>query len=76
MGSSKVTWPFYHVFVRSRYNSTTTVPIATKLGSALTWLKGLQAIKSYNILIIKNHYISTYYQSAYGHQTWQDGNLP
>ena len=44
MGSCKVTWPFYHMFLwghvtKDDYISTTTVPMATKPGSVVTCLK-------------------------------------
>ena len=61
--------------------------MATKSVRLVTYLEGLQTIKSYNALITwsckltwqtkpKRNPLHLYYQSAYGHQIWQDGNLP
>ena len=62
---------------------TTTVPMATKLGKMAVYLNGLLPIKSYDPLIMWSCEITwpskalcLHYDSAYGHQTWQAGDLP
>ena len=72
----KITWPFDHAVLRdhmtnqNHYNSTNRVAIATKLCSMVTCLDGL--LRSGD----KRKPLYLHYQSACGHQTWQNGNLP
>ena len=59
------------------------MPMATKLGRMLTYFNGLLPTKS-DVLSscgrvwsrdkLESLYLC--YQSVYGHETWQDGNLP
>ena len=84
----KVTWAFDHVVLRdhvrkwNHYISSIKAPMATKLGRMVTYLDFLLLIKSHDPLImwsckimwkLKSFYL--HYHSAYGHRTWQDGNL-
>ena len=52
------------------------MPMSTKLGRVVTFHEGLSRIKSHGTLKSRGK-LKTYlqYQSGYGHQTWQDGNL-
>ena len=56
--------------------------MATKLGKVITYHEGLQPIKAYDSLrgLFQSHdkikTLYLHYQSAYGHQTRKDGNLP
>ena len=57
--------------------------MATKLGRMMIYLEGLLTIKPCNpvttwscIVTWQKKSLYLHYQSAYGHQTWQDGNLP
>ena len=59
------------------------MPTATKLGRMLTYLNGLLPTKSDVLwscgrVWSRDKLESLYlcYQSVYGHETWQDGNLP
>ena len=50
--------------------------MATKLGRILAYLDGLLPIKSHDPLIFQDHVTKyLHYHNAYGHQTWQDGDL-
>ena len=56
--------------------------MATKFGSMVTYLGGLLAIKPNDLLVTgfarsceKLKPLYFHYHSAYGHYTWQDGNL-
>ena len=55
--------------------------MAVKLGGMVPYLKGLLTIKSFNALITWSCMVKLQkalymqYQSAYGHQIWQDNNL-
>ena len=58
------------------------MPIATKHGRVVIYLEGLQIRKPYNALITRSWKVPykqkplyLFYQSAYGLQSWQDGNL-
>ena len=62
--------------------STTTTPMAIRLGKVVTYHKKLSPIKSYDPLItcltrsrdkLKPLYL--HYHNVYSHQTWQDGDL-
>ena len=59
------------------------MPMATKLGRMLTYFNGLLPTKSDVLwscgrVWSRDKLESLYlcYQSVYGHETWQDGNLP
>ena len=58
-------------------------PVATKLGSMVAYLARLLPLKLHDTLSsgfarlrdkLKTSYL--HYQSSYGHQTWEDGDLP
>ena len=82
----KVTWPFDYVILRNhmtnwnRYISTTTTPIATKLGRVVTYVKGILPKKShcswvtYFCEITWQFKTYLHYHNAYNHQTWQGGS--
>ena len=82
----KVTWLFGDAILRdlvtnwNHYNSTTRMPMTTKLCRMVTCHEGLSPIWSYDLLItwscevtrqIKN--ISLHYHNVYCHQTWLGG---
>ena len=62
----------------------TTLPMTTKLGRVVTYLERLQTIKSHMTVLSrdlarsrdKRKPLYLPYQSAYGHQTWQNCNFP
>ena len=52
------------------------MPMATKLGSSVTYLEGFWTIKSYCQVVLqdgKQNLLYLYYQIAYGQLTWHDG---
>ena len=64
----------------NRYISTTTTPIATKLGRVVTYVKGILPKKShcswvtYFCEITWQFKTYLHYHNAYSHQTWQGGS--
>ena len=85
----KVTWPFDEVFLQDHmtnqnlYISTTTVPMATKLRTMVTYLEGsypLSDILLWSRGLARSHDkpkpLYFYYHSAYDHQTSNNDDLP
>ena len=75
-----------HVTNKNPYISTTAVSMATKIGRMITCLDGFLPVNLHDPITLssrclvkscdklKPSYLQ--YQSPYGHQTWQDGDLP
>ena len=72
---------------RNLYISTTTVPIATKLGRVVIQNEGFPHIRPHNTYVNtwlccllrsrdKSRTLYLYFQNGYWHQTWHDGKLP
>ena len=87
--TNKVTKNLGHVVLQDHvtnyylYMSTTAVPMATKLEMMVTYLEEVLPIMWRNPLIPwsckitwKTKTIYLHYRGDYGHQTWQDGDLP